>query len=201
VPLRVDGRPVAVEGVLTLATANAWWPWPLAVIGVAAATWILGRRRPGSAATIAVCAAGVACAIAVAVATAEHLSLPAEAGRRLVPILVPAVGAVAALAASVVPPLRRRPSAGRNLGLLAAAAAASWAALRLTVLTRPVLVTDLSPDLDRAGTAVALGLALAAAALLVAPARQGEPDPTDAADDPDTATVDVTGAQPTPATG
>jgi hypothetical protein len=39
--------------------------------------------------------------------------------------------------------------------------------LRLEVLWRPVLPTELTYGLDRAGTAVALGLAVAAAGLVV----------------------------------
>jgi hypothetical protein len=87
---------------------------------------------------------------------------------------VPALGtivAAAALAALAVPALRRRPRLAPNLGLGSAAAAASWAVLRLAVFTKPVLVTDLRPGVDRAGTALALGLAVAAAALLAGPVR------------------------------
>jgi len=169
VPLRVDDRPVSIDGVLTLAPAVAWWPWPVAVAGIAVGTWVLGRRRSSAGATVAIWAAGVACGVAVAVAAVEQLSVPAEAGRRLVPVLVPACGLVVAVAAVVV---RRRLMLARNLGLAAVAAALGWGLLRLAVFTKPVLVTELPPTLDRAGTAIALGLSLGAAALLaIRPAR------------------------------
>jgi hypothetical protein len=168
VPLRIDDEPVTVEGVLTLAPV-AWWPWLLAVAAVAAVTWTLGRRPgPGAVGMVAVGAVGMACVVAVSVAVVEQVSVPAEAGRRLLPVLVPACGAVAAVVALGLRPVRRRPTLARNLGLAAVATALGWALLRLAVFTKPVLVTDLQPDLDRAGTAVALGLALAAAALLTA---------------------------------
>ena len=55
------------------------------------------------------------------------------------------------------------PGAGRARGasLAAAAAVLGWAALRLPVLWKPVLSTVLPAGLDRAGTAVAGGLAVA----------------------------------------
>jgi hypothetical protein len=171
VPLRVDDRPVTVEGVLTYARAVAWWPWVLALLGVGALAWLLGRalRRPIAVATVA---AATACSVALVLAGAEQLSVPAEAGRRLLPVLVPAIGAVLGVAAIVLLATGRRRALARNLGLGAVGCAAGWAMLRLAVFTKPVLVTGLAPNLDRAGTAAVLGLALAAAASMV---RASEP--------------------------
>ncbi|HEV7759229.1 MAG TPA: hypothetical protein VGO78_09575 [Acidimicrobiales bacterium] len=185
VPLRVDGRPVAVEGVLTYASAVAWWPWLLAVAAVAALATLLGRRAPGSTtATATATITAAACGVAVVLAAIEQLSIPAEAGRRWVPVLVPGVGVGLAVAALVLTMRRRRPIVARNLALAAIAAAAGWGALRLAVFTKPVLVTALAPGLDRAGTALVLGLAVAAAGLAVARSASGTaaaPDATGAA--------------------
>ena len=51
--------------------------------------------------------------------------------------------------------------------LAAAAAVAGWGVLRLDVLSKPVLPTVLDAWLDRAGTTVALAMALASAGLVV----------------------------------
>jgi hypothetical protein len=168
VPLRVDDRPVTVDGVLAFAPAVAWWPWPVVVTGVGASVWMLGRRlsRPLAVATLA---AGGACVVAAALAAAEQLSIPAELGRSPLRVVVPAGGALAAMGALVLLLVGRgrHVPLARNLGLAAVAAAAGWGLLRLAVFTKPVLVTDLAPGLDRAGTAGVLGLSLAAAALAV----------------------------------
>jgi hypothetical protein len=162
VPLRVDGEPVRVEGVLTYAEATPWWPWLLLVVAAGTAAWWLVRRRT----TIATVAAGVAAATATALAAAEQLAIPAEAGRQPIPVAVPAIGLVLAVAALV---LRGNQRNGRNLALAATAAAIGWALLRLDVFAKPVLVTDLAPTADRAGTAAVLALALGAAGALVSP--------------------------------
>jgi hypothetical protein len=161
-------RAATVDGVLTYAHAAAWWPWALVVIAVGTALWLLARRLgpPSRVAALATLAAGLAAAVAVALSGAEQLAIPAEAGRRLVPVVVPAVGVVLAAAALVLGRNDERATLARNLGLAAVAAAAGWALLRLDVFTKPVLVTDLAPGLDRAGTAVVLALSLTAAALL-----------------------------------
>jgi hypothetical protein len=167
VPLEVDGEAVTVSGTLTYAEPVAWWPWPLAVIVFGAVGWLLARRS----AFIGVAAAGVACALAFALSGVEQLSIPAEIGRRPLPVLTPAVGAVVAVAALVMLARRQRPNLAVNIGLAAVAAAVGWGLLRLSSFTKPVLVTDLSPTLDRLGTATVLGLSFAAALSLI---RNGE---------------------------
>ena len=44
---------------------------------------------------------------------------------------------------------------------------AGWALLRAAVLLNPVLPTELTPNLDRAGTALAIGAAVAGAVVAV----------------------------------
>jgi hypothetical protein len=163
VPLEVDGEAVTVSGTLTYAEPVAWWPWPLAVVGFAGAGWLLARRS----AVVGVLAAGVACALGLVLSGVEQLSIPADIERRLLPVLTPAVGAVVAVAALVMLARRRRPSLAVNVGLGAVAAAVGWGLLRLSSFTKPVLVTDLSPTLDRLGTAAVLGLSFAAALSLI----------------------------------
>jgi hypothetical protein len=163
VPLSVDGEAVSVEGTLTYADAVPWWPWPLVVAAVAAAAWWIGRRSV----RVGVAAAGLACALGTALSGIEQLSVPAEAGRRLLPVLTPAVGTVCAVGALMLLSRRRRPDLTVNVGLSAVAAAVGWGLLRLAVFTKPVLVTDLEPVLDRTGTTAVLGLSLAATFSLI----------------------------------
>ncbi|HEY3139524.1 MAG TPA: hypothetical protein VGJ86_00245 [Acidimicrobiales bacterium] len=166
VELVVDGEPVTVNGVLRIEPAVAWWPWVLVTIGVAALAFVLGRRTQQAA--VARVAAAAACLVAIIVAGAQQRSIPAEAGRNFMMVAVPAVGLGCALAAWFLP----RPRVADAAGLAAASMAGGWALLRLAVFTKPVLPTDLDPALDRAGTALALGLATAAAVLLLTADRR-----------------------------
>ncbi len=173
VPLVVDGAEVTLDGVLVLEPAVAWWPWVLAVAGVAGLVWGLGRRRP---VVVAAVAGAVACVLVAVVAGVEQLSFPAEAGRMWLAVVVPGVGLLAAAAAGVLAVRSGRVGrVGTALGLVAAGLAGGTAGLRLAVFTNPVLPTDLAPWLDRAGTAASLGLAIGTAALLVATNRRPGP--------------------------
>jgi hypothetical protein len=90
-------------------------------------------------------------------------------------VAVPLAGLVAGALGLAV--RRRSPGVARAATLAAVAAVLGWAALRLPVLWKPVLSTALPSGVDRAGTALAIGLAVAAAAVvvlaagLVAPSR------------------------------
>src|SRR5690606_8252989 len=88
-----------------------------------------------------------------------------------VPVVVPAVGAVAA-AAGVVP---RAGSAGVVAPLAAAAALAGWGVLRAEVLWTPVLPTELPFAVDRAVTALALGVPVGGAAVVLCDGRGRAP--------------------------
>lgn len=169
VDLLVDGEPVAVQGVLSYEEAIAWWPWMLAVAGIAAAVALVGLRRRGRAAVVASIAAAAGGVLAVIVAASEQLAIPLAGDRSFVQVLVPVVGIVCAVAAVFL-----RGRVANAVGLAAASAVGGWAALRFEVFTKPILPTDLSPGLDRVGTAAALGLALAAAVLLVTTARPAD---------------------------
>ena len=80
-------------------------------------------------------------------------------------VAVPAVGLAAGLAGVAL--RRRAPTAAPAAALAAVAAVAGWGLLRIDVLWKPVLPTGLAYGLDRAGTALALALAGAAAVLVV----------------------------------
>jgi hypothetical protein len=81
-------------------------------------------------------------------------------------VAVPVVGLVAAgLAIALRRQLGRRAVAA--LTLASVATVAGWGVLRLDVLSKPVLPTVLDAWVDRAGTTLALALALASAGLVV----------------------------------
>jgi hypothetical protein len=179
-PLTVDGEAVEVRGNLRVEAQPTWWPWLVVVAAAAAAVWLAVRQWPSTRTILPLAAVGVGGALALSVAGAEQLSFPAEAGRRVLPVALPAV-ALAAVAAAAL--LRRTAPVARVVSLAAVAIVAAWALLRLDVFTKPVLPTDLSPTLDRALTAVALGLTIGAAAVL-ALARPQPADPEEAAASP-----------------
>ncbi|HYZ98262.1 MAG TPA: hypothetical protein VE575_05885 [Acidimicrobiales bacterium] len=156
VPLAVDGSPVVVHGTLRWeeGTTPALWFGAAAAVAAALALAARGRTLAPIAAALAVAAAA-----AMVVGAAEYAAIPAGAGGSPVEVAVPA----AALAAALVALWRRRHTSGAVAALASLALLAGWALLRIEVLLRPVLPTDLAPGLDRAGTVVALGVAVAAA--------------------------------------
>lgn len=159
VPLDVDGRAVAVEGTLTYEEAVSPLPWVVgAVVGAGLLAWV-GRARPvpvAAAVLLVVAGAGVV------VGRAEHTATPDGGANPLLWIL-PAVAVVAAVV-GVAPRLR----AAAVVGVLAAVAALSgWALLRLAVLTKPVLPSDLPAWFDRTTVAAALATAVGSAWLAV----------------------------------
>jgi hypothetical protein len=77
--------------------------------------------------------------------------------------VVPLVAVVSGVVAVV---MHRKPL-GVIATLLSAAALGGWAILRYDVLLQPVLPTNLSFNLDRTGTVLAIGAAVAASVLAV----------------------------------
>ena len=183
VALVVDDQAVTIDGVLRYEPGVGRWPWVAGAVAVAVAgaVWWAGRRWTHT--TAARLAGGVGCLIAVVVAGAEQLSIPEEAGRSVLRFGVPAVG----LACAIVAVLLRRTAVAVPAGLASIAAVAGWAVRRLDVFTKPVLPTVLAPNLDRTGTALALGLAAGAVALALTDdsarsAARASPDAVDAVD-------------------
>ena len=167
IELLVDGRPVTVTGELVLLRSPSPMPWlvlaavaAVALVGVALLRVRAGEPAPHRALAGALAAGSV---LAVVVGTAQWRGLPAVAGGTVLTALVP----TGALAASIVALVARR--ARTTLVALAAAVAAlgGWAVLRRSVLVRAVLPTSLPFSVDRAITALALGVSLAGAVVLV----------------------------------
>jgi len=169
--LVVDGDPVTVNGVLRYETAVAWWPWALLAVVAAAAVVAAGRVWPRR--RVLRIVAGVAAVVAVVVASAEQLAIPEGAGRSLVRFAVPVVGLLGASVALLVDRAGQRRGLADVAGIAAVAAVTGWVARRLGVLTKPVLPTLLDAHVDRAGTALALGLTGGAVALVLAGLDRG----------------------------
>jgi hypothetical protein len=159
VPLTVDGTRVEVTGELVLEDRVLPVPW--IALGVAAALTVaaLGRRR-ALAPVVAVAAAAVA---AVGVGWAQYSSAPAGSGANPLLVAVPVVG----LAAAGLGVALRHRAGGAVAVLAGAAAVVGWGLLRVEVLWMPVLPTELSPAVDRAATALTIGLAAAGAVAVV----------------------------------
>ncbi|CAN5698899.1 hypothetical protein BH10ACT1_BH10ACT1_23780 [soil metagenome] len=167
VDLRVDGTPVTVRGQLLLLPSPSPVPWLAAVILSGGLVLALAARAVRSRSVpphggYAVALAAVA-ALATLVGTVQWRTIPAGAGGNPLTAAVPAVAMAAALVAAFVDR-----STVRLAGLAAAAATlAGWGLLRREALFRAVLPTELPYAVDRLGTALALGVGVGVAAVLV----------------------------------
>jgi hypothetical protein len=151
VPLRVDGRPVAIRGAVERVPRPSL-AWALGAAAVAAGAALVLVRRPRRRTTYALFGTLAAAAVVVPFGESEATSA------RPWGAIVAAVVALAGLALA----LRLRRDAALELGVLAVAAVLLVLPLvgRLAVLRHGVIVTALDPDLER--VLVAGGLALAA---------------------------------------
>jgi hypothetical protein len=180
VDVTVDGVPTTISGKLVMEARVNPLRWLLLGLAALALVVVLGRRHP---VTVARAAALAAAAGATVVGRAQYQAAPPGSGVNPLVMVVPVV-ALAAAAGAIA--LRKHSIAGA-LTLAACAGVIGWALLRLTVLWKPVLPTDLPYALDRGVTAVALGLSLAAAGLvawgggIVAPPPADAHPPVDAA--------------------
>lgn len=164
VPLQVDGTPAEVRGRLVLAEPVSPVPWVLLAVAAGVAV-VLGARRAAETPAWASTASAV---IALMMAWGQWATAPAGSGPSQVPVATAAVGFVGAVAAMELD------GRGQAIATLVAGSAASaWALLRLEVLWMPVLPTTLPFAVDRAVTALALGLGATSAAL--AAWRAGRP--------------------------
>lgn len=160
VPITVDGTAADITGTLTYVDGVSPLPWLALAVVAAGALVVLGRAalglRLGAAALV------VVSALALVIGRAEWSSTPDSGGNPLLWAL-PAV----ALVAAVVALARARTGTGVVLALASVASLSGWALLRIQVLLKPVLPTDLPFALDRATTALAVGASVAAAVLAV----------------------------------
>jgi hypothetical protein len=159
VPIVVDGTATEVQGTLTYEHAMSPLPWALVALVAAGLVGWFGRRHAVRTAGAALLLVGLA---SVVVGRADFSATPDGGGNPLLWAL-PVVGVLAAVVA-----LARAGKGTAVVAVLASVATlSSWALLRFTVLTKPVLPTDLPLGLDRGSTAAALGIAVAAAYLAV----------------------------------
>lgn len=173
----IDGRPVAVSGSYRLLGAPSPLPWIAVAAAVAAAAAPVGWGRP---VTVAVVASALGSAIALAVGAVDQASVPPGAGASPLTVALPAIAAVAAAVAVI-----GRSRSTRVVAVLGTAAAlVGWVLSRTSVLWKAVLPTDLAPNLDRAGTAVVIGLAVASAVLAVRSGALAPPGQRSGADRP-----------------
>jgi hypothetical protein len=160
VSLTVDGKPVTVEGTLTWQKQESPIPWIAMGLLACAVTIFLGKGRSTFVAAIAVLIASVAALQAGVVA---YRSIPKVAGPNPLEIILPSFSVLAAL----IGLLWHRKPVGVIAILASLASLAGWAIMRIAGLVHPVLPTDLPFWLDRTSTAVAVGIAIAAAVLAV----------------------------------
>lgn len=176
VPIVVDGEGVVIEGRYRLDDAPSPLPWLLLAVALGALT-VFGLTRVLSPVTTA----GVACLVGGAVATAagaaQRAASPPGAPTTALVVVLPAVAVIA----GVITVMQRGRVLRAVAALAGAAALGSWALLRMAVLWSAHLPTDLDPALDRAATAAGLGLAVAAATLII---RSGALAPPPVAVDP-----------------
>jgi hypothetical protein len=169
VGLTVDGRDTSVRGRLLWVEPVSPWPWAALGLVATAALVVAGTRRSGRwSALVAGPATVVGAALALGVGASQFTDAPAQGAASPLLVAVPVVGLGAALVGVV---LRRRrgrtPRVAAASALAASAAVLGWGLLRIDVLWKPVLPTGLAYGLDRAGTTLALALAVAAAVLVV----------------------------------
>lgn len=204
VDLTVDGTPTAVSGRLVWADPVSPLPWLalalLAAGAVVGAARLLGRRSAGdddddtrraiaagrgpgrgAAGLVGPVAALMAAVAATIVGAGQFGDAPPGSGVSSLVVAVPAAGVVAG--ALGVARRRRAPAVARGASLAAVATVLGWAALRLEVLWKPVISTVLPASADRAGTALALGLAVAAAGVTVLAAGLAAPPRVTRVDD------------------
>ena len=158
VPLDVDGTSVMVEGRLLYAESVSPLPWLALAVVSAIALGVLGRKAPVVTSAVALIVVGVAGTIT---GRAEWSATPGGSNPLL--WILPAVAVVTAAVGLAM----AKRTAGVVLVLAAVASLSGWALLRVSVLFKPILPTDLPFALDRATVALAFGVSVAAAFLTV----------------------------------
>jgi hypothetical protein len=158
--LTVDGNHVEADGQLVWEKNESAIPWIALGLLACAVTIFLGKGRSTFVAAIAVLLASVA---ALQTGIVAYRSIPSVAGPNPLEIILPSFAVLAAF----VGLLWHRKPLGVIAILASLAALAGWAIMRMAGLVHPVLPTDSPFWLDRTSTAIAVGVALAAAVLAV----------------------------------
>lgn len=178
VPMVVDGEDVTISGAYRLLDAPSPIPWIVGAVVLAVVVALgLGRLLPAlPAAGATVLVAGVGGVVA---GMAQRGESPPGAPTSPLVVILPAIAVVAGMIVVI-----QRGRVLRAVSALAGAAAlGGWALVRIEVLWKAILPTSLPAATDRLLTAVALGAAAGAAALVV---RSGALAPDlSALDEPD----------------
>jgi hypothetical protein len=174
VPILVDGTAADIEGTLVYENAPSPIPWAvLALITGGLLAWG-GRRNAVRTASVGLVAVA---ALGVVVGRGDYSSTPDSGGNPLLWILP-----VAGLVLAAIALARSRSGSAVVFALGSVASLSGWALLRIAVLTKPVLPTELPAALDRSSVAAAIGVSIAAAYLAVTSGALAFPDLVD--DDP-----------------
>jgi hypothetical protein len=157
-PVFLDGRPTAIDGVFTSVPRPAWWPWLAGAVVALAVILVLARRAPARrtglawltavAAAAGAALASVGFAMEVSVGAASQWVQVAFAG---VLLLVACSGAFA-----------RRTLRSWTASLVGAAAVV-LSLRQIVVFWHGVVISALSPTVTRLAVAVALAGGIAAA--------------------------------------
>src|SRR5262249_14507074 len=115
----------------------------------------------------------------------QNAAIPPGAGATALTVILPVISVVTGLLAIA----RWSTPTGVIAALASAATTGGWVLTRYAVLTKAVLPTELSPHLDRAGTALALAAAIGGAVLTVRSGGLSLPRPEAGAPGTDPATA------------
>jgi hypothetical protein len=176
VPIVVDDADVTIIGAYRLVDAPTPLPWiALAlVLAIALAVGLARVVTPLTGAGAAVLLAGIGGVVA---GMAQRGESPPGAPTSPLVVILPAIAVIA----GIIVVMQRGRVLRAVAGLAGAAALGGWGLVRIQVLWKAILPTSLPAVTDRALTAVALGAAAGAAALVVrsgALAPDLEPDAT-----------------------
>jgi hypothetical protein len=185
VPLVVDDEPVAITGRLEWSPDTSLPVALLPGIAIAALVGVLAWRDE----RVALGAVLLGAAAAAVVEWGEWTEQPSVVRSTGVGVFAAAAAIVLALAGVAT---RSRPRLARAIGLLGAVTTVGWALTRLDSLDEPVLPTSWPVWVERYGTSLAMGLAVAVAVVLAVRTVQ-DIEPFDDEPEPDRAPA-VSGA-------
>ncbi|HEU5150251.1 MAG TPA: hypothetical protein VFU19_07125 [Iamia sp.] len=162
VPIQVDGEEVLITGDYRLLDAPTPWPWIAGAVALALlVVFALGRllaALPAAGAVVLVAGIG-----GVVAGMAQRGESPPGAPTSPLVVILPAIAVVA----GIIVVIQRGRVLRAVAALAGAAAVGGWALVRIQVLWKAILPTSLPAGTDRLLTAVALGAAAGAAALVV----------------------------------